>query len=519
MVMGIVALLLFALFFQIGVHPLRHEEPRRALVALEMLFRGNWIVPTEVGALYYNKPPVYNWLIILSYKIFGSYSELAVRFFSVLSFIGMGLLVFFNGKKYVSLRFGAYAALFFMVSVDILYYFSLTGEIDLFYSLITLSSFFVIYHYHKQKRYWPLFLFVYLLAAVGTLTKGLPSIAFVGISLLSWFVFQREFKKLFLPAHFVSFFLFAGIVAGYFWVYSWYEDPTPFLHRLVFESSQRTAVDENNGFIDLVSHLFNFPLTNLLNMMPATLLLPFVFRKDAVRRLREQPFITFIALTFAANILLYWISPGAKARYVYMLYPFPVMFFVYYYLLPGEHLKEKKTNILHRLIVILIVLVAAAGIAIPFIPPLATHTASPIVVAALTTGGALAILWLHLKVKAVRTLSLLLLLVWVRIIFNLTVIPVRAADSSEAQGKRDAQKIVNLTDGSPLHVLEGSMISRTTIFYIERQREQVLNFEGKILPDHYYMAYEEELKQQNKAYDIIYRFKYKDDSVFLIKFK
>lgn len=516
---GILALLLFALFFQLGVHPLKHEEPRRALVALEMLFRGNWIVPTEVGDLYYNKPPLYNWLLILSFKLFGSYSEFAVRFFSVLSFLGMGLLIFLFSKKYLSLSFGVYAALFFLVSVDILYYFSLTGEIDLFYSLITLASFLAIYHFYDQKRFWSLFLWVYLLTAIGTLTKGLPSIAFTGITLLTWFIYQKDFRKLFLPAHFAGVLLFLLIVSGYFWTYSLYNDPAGFLERLYSESSSRTAVDEGNGFLKLVAHFFEFPLTTFVNIMPASLLLIFVFRNNFINQLKIQPVITFVALVFITNFILYWLSPGAKARYVYMLYPFPIMVLVYYFLLPGDEAKAVKVKFLHRIIQVLIIIVAVSGFILPFIPDLQARVHGLWWVGLLTSGGALVILWLYIKFPKCRVLSLILLLVWFRIIFNLTVIPVRAVDSSEAQDKRDADNIVRISENEPLHVLEGSMISRTTVFYIERQREEVLDFEGEILPDHYYMAYKDTLDEKGYHYETLYSFQYKEDTLQLVKFK
>ena len=55
------------------------EEPRRALIALEMLYSGDYLTPTIMGELYFAKPPLFNWIIIVSAKLFGSFSEMAVR--------------------------------------------------------------------------------------------------------------------------------------------------------------------------------------------------------------------------------------------------------------------------------------------------------------------------------------------------------------------------------------------------------------------------------------------------------
>jgi 4-amino-4-deoxy-L-arabinose transferase-like glycosyltransferase len=90
-------LLLLGFFVHLGLSPLRLEEPRRALISLEMLFRDNWVVPTEMGEYYYKKPPVYNWVIGASYWLWGSQSEWAVRFLSVVSFVATGGLVFLVG--------------------------------------------------------------------------------------------------------------------------------------------------------------------------------------------------------------------------------------------------------------------------------------------------------------------------------------------------------------------------------------------------------------------------------------
>ncbi len=43
-----------------------HEEPRRVIVAQEMILTGNYLMPTIYQVPYYKKPPFYNWLIVLA---------------------------------------------------------------------------------------------------------------------------------------------------------------------------------------------------------------------------------------------------------------------------------------------------------------------------------------------------------------------------------------------------------------------------------------------------------------------
>ena len=56
----------------LGYYPLNGDEPRRAIVSIEMLHSGNYILPTTMGWEYYNKPPVYNWIMTLCMFFTGS---------------------------------------------------------------------------------------------------------------------------------------------------------------------------------------------------------------------------------------------------------------------------------------------------------------------------------------------------------------------------------------------------------------------------------------------------------------
>jgi hypothetical protein len=53
----ILSFLGLGIFAGIAEMPLRGEEPRRSLLALEMLLSGDFLQPTIHGWLYYNNPP------------------------------------------------------------------------------------------------------------------------------------------------------------------------------------------------------------------------------------------------------------------------------------------------------------------------------------------------------------------------------------------------------------------------------------------------------------------------------
>lgn len=91
---GLVAfglLVLVATCWDLGGRSLHNLDlPRFGVIAHEMLAGGSWIVPTQYGEVYANKPPLYPWLVALVSAPLGGVSPLTVRLPSAL---GLVLLV------------------------------------------------------------------------------------------------------------------------------------------------------------------------------------------------------------------------------------------------------------------------------------------------------------------------------------------------------------------------------------------------------------------------------------------
>src|SRR5687767_5801650 len=119
----LILLFLISLFINLGQPALFNEEPRRALITLEMEYNGNFLVPTQAGEYYYNKPPLFNWVILFFFKVFGV-SEFALRIITVLSLIVLCVMIFIVVKKYLDSETALAAALLFGISGDIYYSFS-----------------------------------------------------------------------------------------------------------------------------------------------------------------------------------------------------------------------------------------------------------------------------------------------------------------------------------------------------------------------------------------------------------
>ena len=75
----------------LGSFEIKGEEGRRILPAMAMLESGNYIVPQVGSEPYFRKPPLVNWLVAASFKIFGVRNEWTARIPSVLCVLAVAI--------------------------------------------------------------------------------------------------------------------------------------------------------------------------------------------------------------------------------------------------------------------------------------------------------------------------------------------------------------------------------------------------------------------------------------------
>ena len=81
----IVILIWAALYLPaLGSLAIKGEEGRRILPGITMLETGNYLVPQVGGETYFRKPPLINWLVAASLKIFRMQNEWTARLPSVI---------------------------------------------------------------------------------------------------------------------------------------------------------------------------------------------------------------------------------------------------------------------------------------------------------------------------------------------------------------------------------------------------------------------------------------------------
>ena len=104
-----------------SILPLDGEEPRRALVSIEMLESGNYIMPTVFGWPYYNKPPIYNWILSFFMVISGTKTEWLVRLPSLIFLLLWAFFHYRFSRKFFPNNIAVFSALFLLTDFDLFF--------------------------------------------------------------------------------------------------------------------------------------------------------------------------------------------------------------------------------------------------------------------------------------------------------------------------------------------------------------------------------------------------------------
>lgn len=319
---GLACLLLISLVMGIFQMDLRGEEPRRALVAWEMLISHRWGYPTMLDLPYYNKPPLFNWILMPGIYLVGRPDNWIVRLPGLLALIGTACWLYRWVASEYSRELAVWSAVIFLTGQHVLFFGSiLTAEIDLTLALAVFGQAYFIYRGMQRQNRWLLFLGSYFFMSLGVLLKGLPAIAFQGVTLLAVGVVEKRWKMLLHWKHLTG--ALAGllpVVVYFIWYEHRYGTSLIYLRNLFLEASQKSG--GVSSVADILLHVAVFPFQVLLAFLPWGLWVIHLRRRKTRSRLWEHPFLRFGAVFVLANLVVFWLSPETRDRYLYPLFPF-----------------------------------------------------------------------------------------------------------------------------------------------------------------------------------------------------
>src|SRR5258708_17100639 len=196
----------------LGSVELKHEAPRRALPALQMLASGDWLVPRVGSIPFLRKPPMLHWLIALSFLATGTKSEWAVRLPSALATLALALAIGGMGSYWLGPNGGFFAAILFLTNFAILESGRL-AELEAVYvasSGIGLLTW--IAAWLRGAQGWGLWLLPAFFLSFAILTKGANHLLFFYRVVIPTLFFAKDLRALGHPAHWCA----LGLIVGLF---------------------------------------------------------------------------------------------------------------------------------------------------------------------------------------------------------------------------------------------------------------------------------------------------------------
>jgi 4-amino-4-deoxy-L-arabinose transferase-like glycosyltransferase len=169
------------------------DEPRYAQIAREMLARQDWVTPVLYGHPWLEKPPLYYWCAMLSYKAAGGVSDWAARLPSV---ILCSLMIFFIYVWTRHFRRGMQldAALITAGSAMVIG-FGRGASTDMPLTVMFTAAMLCWYGWHSnQNRGW--LLGFHLFCSLGTLAKGPVAIVLPGLIIVVFAALRRDGRLL-----------------------------------------------------------------------------------------------------------------------------------------------------------------------------------------------------------------------------------------------------------------------------------------------------------------------------------
>lgn len=511
-----VILIFPALLINLGLLTLNEDEAIRALVALEMKYSGNLIVPTLNGTYYYFKPPLYNWIILFFYNIFNDTGVWTARFVTILNLLAFTYTIFLINKKFLGKENAILVALLSITCGRIIFWDSMLAYIDISYSWVTYVEIMSIYIFYNKKKYWQLFLISYFLMAIGFLMKGYTSVAFQGLSLLAFFIWKKDFKRLFSIPNFVGLGLFLLIVGGYYFSYSQYNSIESTFTPLLDQSVRRTAMHKSIDIWQTVKHLLTYPFDNVYHFLPWSLMVIFLFSKKNIKRIFKNDFVTFNVLVFLANIIVYWISVEVYPRYILMLAPMVFTLYIYMY-----DINYKEKSILYLIVNILFLglfLLIFIASFLPYFEEKAWLNDNYIIKTIFLNFAIFLLGVIYYLREKNKLIVIILLVIIVRIGYDWFMIPGRRRDDPDFD--KQAINIGEKYKDKSIYIFKKSKIDYTSSYYIARKRGKITTREfNDFLPQNYYLIDTSHYAIDTSKYRIIEEYMERefDRTIFVIK--
>ena len=506
-----------AFLINLGSMPLLADEPTRAIVALEMLISKNYIVPTIIGEYYYNKPPLYNWLLLTLYNSTGYINEWIIRLPTVFFMLVFSYIIYFFIKLYLNRKIAFIAAFAYLTCGRILFYDSFLGLIDTVFSSLIFLNFMLIYHFDQKKNYFNLFIITYLIATILYMLKGLPGLVFQSITIVIFFtLIKKDIKRIFSFYHIVSILMMLIIISTYYFYYNKYNDLSKVFTTIINESTKRTIGEKS--FLESIKHILVFPFKTVVDFLPWTIPFFLIVKRRNFTKIMNQPFLKYIFFIFIGNILIYWLSPDTVPRYLFMFLPllFTLSFFLY-----EDEINSRFKILFEKALLVISVLLLLVFLVLPFISIMPDVPLKYLKIVFIVIALSFIII-LFYKNKSEKVIIFFSILLVTRIGFDWFVFPIRLKTEPQVAFKMHGIEVGKITKGSQLCLYKYSRVDHDISFYITRERMDILKpYYSIVKPNVFYLTdvFDDQLKLNNVTIYYTFNTSWENKKIYLVKLK
>jgi 4-amino-4-deoxy-L-arabinose transferase-like glycosyltransferase len=199
----------------LGTLEIKGEEGRRILPAVTMLETGNYIVPYVGGVPYERKPPLVNWLVAGSFKLFGARNEWTARLPSTLCVLAVALTFLTVARPSLGANGSLFAALMWLTNFGMIEKGRLIEIEALYVSLFGLATICWLSWWQQRRSPWLTWIVPWIFLGLGLLAKG-PLLLLFFYAIVTAVLWRRGgLRQLWHPAHVLGIALMLAIFAAW----------------------------------------------------------------------------------------------------------------------------------------------------------------------------------------------------------------------------------------------------------------------------------------------------------------
>lgn len=323
-------------------------EPREAALAISMIEKGEWVIPSSYADEFAYKPPLNHWLISgFSLAINkGEVTPFTSRLPSALAFIAMiGICFMFFARRRPVLE--AFISCLIVITCFEIHRAAMTTRIDMLLTFLMVAGLIQLYTWYERRRFG-LLVSVWVFLSLATLAKGpvgalLPCFIF-GIYLLT----QRE--NFFKSALKCLAILVSALIIPLIWYYAAYQiQGDAFLDKVFAENFGRfLRLDSSSLDIDyelgVVNPWYYYPISLVAGFFPWTILLVislfFIKYKKPSGSIKSfidmvlsmDKVLLFSLLVTVVAVSFFSVPASKRSTYIMLCYPFIAIFIARFFI-------------------------------------------------------------------------------------------------------------------------------------------------------------------------------------------